>query len=392
MPWKGQTPVDVRMDFITRLKKGERMTELCAEYGISRKTGHKFKKRFEQGGVVGLFDQSRAPRHIPHKTPPEVVELVVAERLRHPSWGPKKLKDVLEERLNHRLPSASTLGELLVRRGLITRRKLRQRHPPRPTTLRAAQVPNDVWCVDYKGQFRLGDRSYCYPLTVTDQFSRYLLGCEAMSAIDEDQAREAMTAIFAEHGLPRFLRSDNGPPFASTGLAGLTKLSVFWMCLGIIPERIRPGHPQDNGRHERMHRTLKRDTTRPSRSNLLQQQEVFDTFVLQFNTERPHEALAMKRPAQVYVRSPRAMPSVLPDPTYPTHDDVLTVNSAGFVPVPGRGRLYLSSALTGQLVGIREEDDGRWLLSFLELDLGHFETDNNTFRSLSPPPSESTEV
>jgi len=392
VPWKGLTPVDLRMEFITRLQRGERVTDLCTEYGISRKTGHKFKKRFEEAGAAGLFDQSRAPRHIPHRTGSEVAELVVAERQRHPSWGPKKLKDVLEKRLGHGLPSASTLGEILVRKGLVTRRKIRPRQRPRPTTLRPAHEPNDVWCVDYKGQFRLGDRSYCYPLTVTDQFSRYVLGCEGMAAIDEDQAREAMTAMFREYGLPSFMRSDNGAPFASTGLAGLTKLSVFWMRLGITPERTRPAHPQDNGRHERMHRTLKRETTRPSKPNLLQQQEAFDDFVWKFNTERPHESLGMKRPGEIYSPSPRSLPSVMPEPRYPTHDDVLTVNSAGMVPVPGRGRLYLSSALTGQLVGLREENDGRWLPSFLDLDLGHFETDNNIFKPLVPPSLETANV
>lgn len=388
MPWKGQTPVDLRVEFISRLRKGERLTALCDEFGISRKTGHKFKKRFEEGGAAGLFDQSRAPRHIPHKTPPEVVELVVAERIRHPDWGPKKLKDVLETRLGHALPSASTLGDFLVQRGLVTRRKIRRRDPPRPTALRSVSAPNEVWCVDYKGQFRLGDGRYCYPLTVTDQFSRYILGCEGMAAIDEDQARDAMTAMFREHGLPSYMRSDNGPPFASTGLLGLTKLSVFWMRLGITPERTRPAHPQDNGRHERMHRTLKRETTRPARANLLQQQEVFDAFVDEFNNERPHEGLDMKRPAQVFVSSPRKLPASLPEPSYPTHDDAVTVNSAGCIWVPGRGSLYISSALIGQLVGIREEDDGRWLFTFLNLDLGHLETSTNTFKPLPPLPSE----
>jgi transposase InsO family protein len=392
VPWKGQTPVDLRMEFIARLKKGERVSELCTEYGISRKTGHKFKKRFEEAGAAGLFDQSRAPRHIPHRTPPEVAELVVAERVKHPDWGPKKLKDVLEKHLGHDLPSASTLGEILVRRGLITRRKIRRRHPPRPTALRPVSAANEVWCIDYKGQFRLGDGRYCYPLTVTDQFSRYILGCEAMAAIDDDQAREAMTAIFREHGLPSYMRSDNGPPFASTGLLGLTRLSVFWMRLGIIPERTRPAHPQDNGRHERMHRTLKRKTTRPPRTNLLQQQEVFDAFVLEFNTERPHEALGMKRPAEVYGPSPRTFPSVLREPSYPTHDDAVAVNSAGSIWISGRGTLYISSALAGQLVGIREEDDGRWLFTFMDLDLGHLETHTNTFRPISPLPPETSPV
>src|SRR5215831_9842624 len=224
------------MEFIARLRKGERVTELCAEYGISRKTGHKFKKRFEEAGAGGLFDQSRAPRHIPHKTPPGVAELVVAERTKHPDWGPKKLKDVLEKRLGHGLPSASTLGDILVKRGLITRRKLRQRHPPRPTALRPVSAPNEVWCVDYKGQFRLGDGSYCYPLTVTDQFSRYILGCEGMAAISDEEARDVCQEIFRTYGLPTVMRSDNGVPFSSTGLGGLTKLSVLWLRLGILLE------------------------------------------------------------------------------------------------------------------------------------------------------------
>lgn len=387
MPWKGKTPVDLRMEFIARLKSGERMTELCRDYGISRKTGHKLKKRYEEQGALGLLDQSRAPHCIPHKTPPEVAELVVAERLRHPHWGAKKLKEVLEIRLGHALPSASTLGEILLRHGLITPRKRRPRHKACPTLLRVADRPNDVWCVDYKGQFRLGDGSYCYPLTVTDQFSRFILGCDAMAAIDEEQARESMTALFREYGLPQFMRSDNGAPFASTGLAGLTKLSVFWMRLGIRPERIRPAHPQENGRHERMHRTLKRETTRPARSNILQQQERFDDFVLEFNTERPHEALDMKRPADLYTPSRRPFPKRLPEPEYPTHDDVITVDHRGHIKLPGRlGRPYLSAALAGQVVGLLEADDGRWLASFLDLDLGYFE--KGAFKPILPLPPE----
>lgn len=386
MPWTGRTPVDLRIEFIARLKKGERMTDLCRDYGISRKTGHKLQKRYEQLGAYGLVDQSRAPHSIPHKTPPEVAELVVTERRRHPNWGPKKLKDVLEKRLGRELPSASTIGTMLAKRGLITPRKLRPRRSPHPTMLHAARQPNDIWCIDYKGQFRLGDRSYCYPLTVTDQFSRFILGCDAMARIDQEQARESMTLLFRQYGLPRFMRSDNGAPFASTGLAGLSKLSVFWMRLGIIPERIRPAHPEQNGRHERMHRTLKRETTRPARSNLLQQQQSFDAFVLEFNTERPHEALAMKRPAELYTSSSRSLPARLPEPQYPTHDDVVTVAQNGFIKLPGRrGRPYLSEALAGQPIGIQELDDGRWLATFIDLDLGFFEI-NGAFSPMPLPP------
>lgn len=385
MPWKGQTPVDLRMEFMSRLNRGEKMTDLCVEYGVSRKTGQKLKQRYEQLGVLGLVDQSRAPKHIPHKTPPEVVELLAAERRQHPTWGPKKLKEVLEERLGHVLPASSTIGDILVRQGLTERRRTRPRHRPQPTGLRQAEAPNDVWCIDYKGQFRLGHASYCYPLTVTDQFSRYILGCDGMANIDEDQARESLEMIFREYGLPSVMRSDNGVPFASIGLRGLSKLSVYWLRLGIVPERIRPAHPQENGRHERMHRTLKRETTRPPRTNLLQQQEAFDAFVDEFNRERPHEGIDMKRPAELYTASLRPYPERLPDVDYSTYDDVLKVASNGGIRMALRKSIHLSSALAGEYVGIREEDDGRWIVSFMHLELGHIERDN-TFTSAIPHP------
>jgi transposase InsO family protein len=359
------------------------MSDLCREYGISRKTGHKIKKRFESGGTAGLFDESRAPKHIPHKTAPEVVDLVVAERIRHPSWGAKKLKDVLEKRLGHALPAASTLGDILLRRGLVEPRRRRSRYASTPTGLRMAHSPNDIWCVDYKGQFRLGDGGYCYPLTATDQVSRFLLACEGMPAISDAAAREVFVDIFRVYGLPLAMRSDNGVPFASTGLAGLTRLSVFWLRLGIVLERIRPGHPEENGRHERMHRTLKRETARPARSNLLQQQERFDSFRHEFNQDRPHEALGMKRPAEIYVPSTRPYPAKLADLTYPTHDDAVRVDRWGTIRFANR-KVYLSEALAGQTVGLREEDDGRWLVSFVDLDLGFLERDR-TFTAAPPP-------
>jgi transposase InsO family protein len=317
--------MDLRVEFITRWQRGERISDLCREYDVSERIGHKIKKRFEEGGFAGLADRSRAPKRIPHRTPPEVAELLVAERQAHPTWGPKKLKDVLEKRLGHTLPSASTVGEILKRRGLIVLRKRRPRVRPSTTGLSVARGPNDVWCIDYKGQFRMGDGNYCYPLTLTDQWSRYILGCEGMPAISDEGAQEVCASIFRERGLPSVMRSDNGAPFASTGLAGLTRLSVYWLRLGIRLERIRPSHPEENGRHERMHRTLKRETTRPARKNILQQQERFDAFVEEFNCERPHEALDMKRPAEVYTPSPRPHPVKLPEPTYPTHLPACTI-------------------------------------------------------------------
>lgn len=374
VPWNASTPVDLRIEFMNRVLRGERVTDLCREYGISRKTGDKFKQRFKRLGLAGLADQRRAPKVIPHRTPPELVEIIAAERRAHPSWGAKKLKQVLEERLDRKLPAASSIGDILARNGLVQPRRGRPRHKSKPTALREATAPNDVWCIDYKGQFRLGDRSYCYPLTITDQCSRYILGCEGMAAISDESAREVCEELFRANGLPIAMRSDNGAPFASGGLAGLTKLSVYWMRLGVICERTRPGHPQDNGRHERMHRTLKFETARPPRYNLLQQQERFDEFVDEFNHERPHEALDMKRPAHVFERSPRSYPSPLLEPTYPAHDDVIRINRDGYVYFRRR-QFYFAAALAGQHLGVREERDGRWLVTFMDLDLGHLNRD-----------------
>lgn len=370
MPWKSKCPVDLRIEFMNRVMKGETVAELCREFGISRKTGDKFKQRFKRLGEAGLLDLSRAPKVIPHRTPPEVVKLIVEEKKRHPSWGPKKLKTTMEERLHCELPAVSTIGDILERAGLVSKRGRRHAVPPQPTTLREALAPNDVWCIDYKGQFRLGNRSLCYPLTLTDQRSRFILGCDAMAAISDEEARESCEEIFRLHGLPKAMRSDNGIPFASSGLANLTRLSAYWLQLGIELERIRPAHPEENGQHERMHRTLKFETTRPPRTNLLQQQERFDEFREEFNTERPHEALGMKRPAQVYKPSPRKLPAVLPELDYPEHDDVLPVDKAGYVCFRRR-RAYLSTALAYQRVGLREQLDGRWLVTFATLDLGH---------------------
>jgi len=376
------------MELMVRLGRKERLTDLCREYGISRKTGEKFKKRFKELGLEGLQDQSRAPKVIPHKTPPELVEVILAERRAHPSWGPRKIKETLQRRLGRMLPAPSTIGDILAFHGLIEPKKTRKRVAPRPTGLRAVDAPNQVWCIDYKGQFRLGDTTYCYPLTITDQFSRYLLCCEGMGAISDEAARDVCEGVFREYGIPDAMRSDNGVPFACTGLAGLTKLSVYWLKLGIEHERIRPASPQENGQHERMHRTLKAETTRPARHNLLQQQERFDEFREEFCTARPHEALGMKMPAEVYVPSVRQHPTTLSDPMYSTHDDVLEVSSIGLIHLTGRRQVYLSKALAGELVGIREEDDDRWLVTFMQLDLGYIEPGCNNFtviEAAAPP-------
>jgi transposase InsO family protein len=385
MPWKATSPVDLRMEMMARLRRGEYLTDLCREYGISRKTGEKFKKRFKAEGIVGLQDRSHAPIARPHKTAPELVEFIVEHRRQHPTWGPKKLKDTLERQLGRVLPAPSTIGDILVAHQLIVPRQTRKRHSPTPTTLKEAAAPNETWCIDYKGQFRLGDASYCYPLTITDQFSRFILCCEGMGAISDEAARVQCLETFGDFGLPKVMRSDNGVPFASTGLAGLTKLSVLWLRLGIHLERIRPASPQDNGRHERMHRTLKQETTRPARTNLLQQQERFDAWVSEFNRVRPHEALEMKRPAEVYVASPRPCPSVLPELDYRGHDDVRRVSASGLLHMRGRKQVHLTAALAGEYVGIREDNliEDRWLVTFANLDLGYVEPGSNHFTAMT---------
>lgn len=371
VPWKSQTPMDLRVEMMERLAKNESLTALCREYGISRKTGEKFKARFKQRGLLGLANQSRAPIVIPHRTPPEVIALIVAERQAHPSWGPKKLKVLLEKRFERSFPAVSTMNDILGRHGLVRPRPRRMRGEYGPTTLREAPTPNVIWCVDYKGQFKLGDKSLCYPLTITDQHARFILACEGMAAISGDEARDVFEDVFRRYGLPEWMRSDNGSPFASKGLANLTKLSAYWMLLGIGLERIRPGCPQENGRHERMHRTLKFETARPGRTNLLQQQERFDDFVEEFNTLRPHEALEMKVPAAIYVPSTRPHPKTLEEFTYADYDDTLRVNGAGAVRIAGRGPMHLSDALVGHDVGVRELRDGRLLFAFGPLELGH---------------------
>lgn len=372
------------MEFIRRLERGERVTDLCREYGIARKTGEKFKKRFREHGLTGLQDRSRAPVVIPHKTPPELVALILAHRRQHPTWGPKKLKATLQADLGRALPAASTIGDILTSAGLIEPRRRRPRHVPTPTGLRAVTAPNDVWCIDYKGQFRLGDGTYCYPLTITDQYSRFILCCEAMGVIADEAARAHCLEVFATHGLPTVMRSDNGVPFASSGLAGLTKLSVLWLRLGIQLERTRPAHPQDNGRHERMHRTLKQETARPARANLLQQQEQFDAFVEEFNGQRPHEALGMRPPAAVYTPSVTRCPATLPALEYPSCDDVRRVGRNGMLSLAGRRQVYLSTALACEDVGLREDNeiDDRWHVSFANLALGYVDAGSEHFTPL----------
>ena len=387
MPWKVSDIVNQRMNFVMRLEQGERMSDLCREFGISRKTGYKLAKRYKERGPLGLYDEPRIAKRLPHRTPDEVVDRILALKKTYPHWGSKKLKAELERTEPAvRFPARSTFDAVLKRHGLVETRKRRRKSTALRVPLCDTQAPNQLWCADFKGQFRTQDRRYCFPLTLSDHYSRFVLGCEGLEHTREPSARAVFEAVFDRYGLPEAIRTDNGSPFASTGLAGLSKLAVWWLQLGIVPERIEPGHPEQNGRHERMHRTLKEQTTRPAANNILQQQERFDHFVDEYNEQRPHEALNMLRPADVYRPSERPMPAALPQLDYPLHDDVRTVRRGGHICLWGRhSSFFLSSALVGHPVGLRQVDDHQWLLSFACLDLGHFNTTTRRFTALPKP-------
>ena len=382
MPWRVCSVMEERLRFVARLLDGEAMSDVCREFGISRKTGYKIFDRYKEHGLEALSDRSRRPVRHANQLPGQIESLIVAAKRDKPHWGARKIRELLVRRLagDVRLPAKSTIHAVLDRHGLV-RRGGGPRHRARGTPLSEGAAPNDLWCADFKGEFKLGSGRYCYPLTVTDHSSRFLLMCEALESVREDTAFER---LFAERGLPSAIRSDNGVPFASpNGLFNLSRLAVWWLRLGIAIERIKPGHPQQNGRHERMHLTLKKEATRPPGMNSLQQQARFDAFVDEFNTERPHEALAMKCPAEVYAASPRRYHG-LPDFDYPLHDRDILVTACGRICMH-RKKINISTVLAGQRLGIREVDDGIWLVSFLNYDLGYIDLEQKTLQPLNNP-------
>jgi transposase InsO family protein len=385
MPWKECSVMDERLRFVAKLLDGEAMTDVCREFGISRKTGYKIFHRYKESGFEALSDRCRRPVRYANQLPPQIENLIVTFKREKPHWGARKIRELLVRRLDQdvRVPAKSTIHAVLHRHGLV--HGLRR---PRPratgTQLSVGERPNDLWGVDFKGEFKLGNGRYCYPLTVTDHASRFLLMCEALESTREDTAITAFEQLFRERGLPSAIRSDNGVPFASpNALFHLSKLSVWWLRLGISIERIRPGHPQQNGRHERMHLTLKQQATRPPGINTLQQQARFDDFVREFNTERPHEALAMRTPAEAYSASPRPYQG-LPELTYPLHDRDVLVTACGRICMH-RKRINLSHVLAGQRVGIKEVDDGIWIVSFMQYDLGYIDLEQKTLQPLGNP-------
>jgi putative transposase len=364
--------MDERLKFVARLLEGEKMAVMCREFDISRKTGYKIFARYKDCGLEGLTDRSRRPYRHGMRLPFQIEKLIVQLKQEHPSWGAPKIREKIRRKHSEiTLPAISTVHAVLDRNGLVTRRRKR-RYKPEGTTLSAAQQPNELWCADYKGEFMLADKRYCYPLTVTDFASRYLISCDALSSTEERYAFTVFERVFKDFGLPKAIRTDNGVPFASpNSMFGLSKLSVWWLRLGIDIERIKPGRPQQNGRHERMHLTLKKEATKPAAKNFLQQQGKFDRFLEEFNQERPHEAIGMKYPAEIYTPSLKPYKG-LSDLEYPFHDRTITVTCCGRICI-GRRKINLSTVFAGQNVGIKEVSDKIWLVSFMKYDLGFFD-------------------
>jgi len=376
--------MDERLRFVARLLEGEKMAVLCREFDISRKTGYKIFARYKDCGLEGLTDRSRQPYRQGCRLPFQIETLILQFKREHPSWGAPKIREKIRRKHSDiQLPAISTVHAVLDRHGLVNRPR-RRRYKAEGTVLSHPLRPNELWCADYKGEFMLADRRYCYPLTITDAASRYLIGCEALGSTQGRFAFTVFERVFRDFGLPQAIRTDNGVPFASTNsLFGLSRLSVWWLRLGIRIERIRPGNPQQNGRHERMHLTLKKEATKPAGKNLLQQQERFDRFLNEFNHERPHQAIDMKYPAELYLRSPRPYKG-LGDLEYPFHDRTITVTRCGRICI-GRRKINLSTVFAGQNVGIKEVSSNIWLVSFMQYDLGFFDHETERITSAENP-------
>jgi putative transposase len=370
MPWRTVIPMVERMKFIALVEeKEESFAAICRAFGVSRKTGYKWLERFEELGPEGLTTRQSAAHTNGNALSEEQVDAIVALRKQHAAWGPKKLRArLLELGTCAPLPAVSTIGAVLKRNGLVRPRRRRAIGPRELTGLTAGERPNEVWCVDFKGDFPLGDGTRCYPLTITDYESRYLIACVALRSTAEALANEVFMRVFLEFGLPEYIRSDNGTPFSSTGIGGLTKLCITWIKLGIVPERIEPGHPEQNGRHERMHRTLKAEATRPAEHDLAAQQRVFDRFRHEYNDLRPHEALGQKTPASRYAVS-RRRNLELTTPTYPDFMQTYTLNARGRLFLRGH-QVVLTNALAGESVAIEHVGDDVEDVYFGPLRLG----------------------
>lgn len=383
MPWTETCAMEQRMRFALEYCRAEHsMAALCRMFRISRRVGYKWLGRYRMDGVDGLKDRSRAPKRHPNEVTPEVEQAVVAARRAHPTWGPKKLRVLLERHDPFGAwPAASTIGEILRRHGLTVPRKHRRRTPAQSEPFRDCDRSNRVWCIDFKGWFRTGDGTRCDPLTITDAHSRYLLRCQALIDTTFPTVRGLVEATFRQYGLPEAIRSDNGSPFASRGIGGFSRLSVWWLKLGIVAERIEPGQPQQNGRHERMHLTLKQETVTPPARTIRGQQRKFDRFRSEFNENRPHEALDMRTPSSLYGASPRRCPARVRDPEYAEGLELRRVKPNGVFNWKNR-RVFLGEAFGGELIGLERLHDRHWRVRFGGMPLAVF--DDATYRILTP--------
>ncbi len=382
MPWKGVTVSEQRQRFLEDYQLNYySVTDLAERFGISRNTAYRWINRFKQHGQAGYHELSRRPYTCPWQTDRAIVKELVKLRKARPNWGPKKLLDLMQHRdPGRQLPSVSTGARILAREGLVKpRRRYRRAHPGCPKSI--PQGPNDIWPADYKGQFRLKNGNYCFPLTVSDLSSRFLLGVDAHPAISLEKTFTHFTQLFETYGLPNRIRTDNGVPFASNALARLSRLSVWFIKLGIYPELIEPGKPQQNGVHERMHRTLKQEATIPPANSLRAQQRKFDDFREDFNQVRPHEAIGMKRPGEIYQPSNRRMPKQIEPYDYPAHYLVRRVSRAGTIRVFHK-QIFISNTLQEDYVGLEEVDDGVYDLFFCFYHIGRYELQTNKIHDI----------
>ena len=371
MPWEETCTMSERMKFIAAYETGEEtMTVLCQRFSISRKTGYKWLRRFQQEGIDGLHNKSRAHYSHPATTNEETVQWLLDLKQRYPHWGPNKIHDYLTlEQPEERWPSASTMGDILKKHGLVKSRKKRLRTPPYTKPFLRCVAPNRVWSIDYKGEFSLGDNTRCYPLTITDNYSRFLFCCHGEHKISGLTAKKILTRLFKEFGLPEAIRSDNGTPFASIGIGGLSRLSIWWLKLGILPERIEVGHPEQNGRHERMHLTLKQAVLQPPAKTLQAQQKKFNDFIQEYNYVRPHDGIGKKRPGEIYQPSTRVFPTTPLVIEYPSELKRVKVKPNGCIKFKGK-EIYIGGLLAGEPLGMIEVAEDKWQVYFTKMSLG----------------------
>lgn len=367
--------MEEKLRFIFEYQQGDKsLTELCQQYGISRETGYVVLRRYQRTGVAGLVKRSRAAERHGNQTPEEIERMVLELRQAHMRWGPRKLKRVLERDEPGRVwPAASTIGAMLKREGLVVGRRKRMKTTPYSEPLAHADGPNRVWCADFKGWFRTGDGERIDPLTISDAHSRYLLRCQAVEKTDTVRVQAIFEAAFREYGMPEAIRTDNGAPFASRALAGLSRLAVWWMKLGIVPERIEAGHPEQNGRHERMHRTLKQEVATPPAADRRSQQRALDKFREEYNQVRPHEALQMQTPAAVYRPAKRKFPPRLPEPEYPDTMLVRSVGNQGEMRWK-KHEVFVSEVLWGERIGLLQVDEHRYIVYFAQTPIAAFDS------------------